>query len=197
VTFDHAGTWGAEVELELAEGTTVTPRMRFTVLPEGSTPAVGEPAPRSDSPTGTTADEIGAISTDPDPFPGAYERSVAEVVSSGQPAMVLFATPAFCRTGICGPTMEVVKSVAADYADAVGFVNVEPYRLHMTPNGLQPELDAAGNLQPVAAAVDYGIPSEPYLFVIDAEGDVFATFEGVVADDELRAALDEVISAAA
>ena len=120
-----------------------------------------------------------------------------EVVSSGTPSMVFFATPAFCQTGICGPTMEVVKSVAKDYADRVAFVNVEPYRLTETPNGLQPELDAQGNLQPVQAVLDYGIPVEPYLFVVDAQGDVFATFEGTVGTDELRETLDAVLEAMA
>ena len=93
--------------------------------------------------------------------------------------------------------MEVEKSLAADYEGEVGFVNVEPYRLHMTPNGLQPELGAEGQLQPVQAVLDYGIPTEPYLFVVDAQGDVFATFEGVVGEDELRATLDEVLVEAA
>ena len=93
--------------------------------------------------------------------------------------------------------MEVVKSVAKDYADRVAFVNVEPYRLTETPNGLQPELDAQGNLQPVQAVLDYGIPVEPYLFVVDAQGDVFATFEGTVGTDELRETLDAVLEAMA
>ena len=55
-------------------------------------------------------------------------------------------------------------------------------------DGLRPRLDADGHLQPVPAALDYGIPVEPYLFVVDAQGDVFAKFEGIVGGDELRAA---------
>ena len=157
VDFDCAGEWGAEVEADMPDGSVATQRLRFTVLAEGSTPGIGEPAPRSDSLTAATPDEVATVSTDAEPFPGAYERTVGEVVSAGEPSMVFFATPAFCATGICGPTMEVVKSVAADYADRVGFVNVEPYKLHMTANGLQPELDAQGNLQPVQAVIDYGL----------------------------------------
>ena len=194
VDFDCAGEWGAEVEAGSDGGTVATQRMRFTVYPHGTTPGIGEPAPLSASPTAATPDEVKTVSSDPDPYAPAYAHTVAEVVSSGEPSMVFFATPAFCRTGICGPTMEVVKSVAVDYADRVELVNVEPYRLTMTPNGLQPELDAQGNLQPVQAALDYGIPLEPYLFVVDADGDVFATFEGAVGADELREALDSVLA---
>jgi hypothetical protein len=196
VDLDCAGEWGLEVTAHLADGSTATERMRFEVHASGTTPAVGQPAPRSDSPTATTVEELRLISTDPDPFPGAYERSVAEVVTAGQPSLVFFATPSFCQTGYCGPTVNLVKSVAIDYADRIGFVNVEPYELHMTENGLQPALDADGQLQPVQAVIDYGIPVEPYLFVVDAAGDVFAKFEGVVGEDELRASIEDALAQA-
>ena len=110
---------------------------------------------------------------------------------------MFFATPAFCQTGYCGPTVNLVKSVAIDYEDDIGFVNVEPYELHMTENGLQPVLDEDGQLVPVQAVLDYGIPVEPYLFVVDAEGDVFAKYEGVVGADELRAAIEDVLAQSA
>jgi hypothetical protein len=194
--FDCAGEWGVEVRADLQDGTTASQRMRFQVHPAGTTPAIGDPAPRSDSLTATTIEEIRLVSTDSEPFPGAYERTVAEVVTAGQPSLVFFATPSFCQTGVCGPTVNLVKSVAADYQGRVGYVNVEPYKLHMTENGLQPELDAEGRLQPVQAVIDYGIPVEPYLFVVDAEGDVFAKFEGVVGADELRGAIEDVLAEA-
>ncbi len=44
--------------------------------------------------------------------------------------------------------------------------------------------------------LDYGIPVEPYLFLVDASGDVFAKFEGVVGADELRASIEDVLAAA-
>ena len=193
VDLDCAGEWGLEVTARLADGTTASERMRFEVHASGTTPAVGQPAPRSDSLTARSTSEIGLISTDPDPFPGAYERTVAEVVTAGQPSLVFFATPSFCQTGYCGPTVNLVKSVALDYRDRIGYVNVEPYELTMTANGLQPALDAQGQLQPVQAVIDYGIPVEPYLFVVDAQGDVFAKFEGVVGEDELRAAIEDAL----
>ena len=36
---------------------------------------------------------------------------------------------------------------------------------------------------------------EPYLFLVDAEGNVFAKFEGIVGGDELRAAVEDVLAA--
>jgi hypothetical protein len=194
--FDCVGEWGAEISIRLADGSSVSERLRFTVHPLGSTPAIGDPVPLSDSLTATTPEEVARISTDLHPYLAAYDKTVAETVTSGRPSLVFFATPAFCQTGFCGPTVELVKSVAREHEGAVEFVNVEPYELHMTDNGLQPLLDEAGQLQPVAAAVEYGIPVEPYLFVVDAQGRAFAKFEGIVGGDELRAAIEDVLAAA-
>jgi hypothetical protein len=193
VGFDCAGEWGAEIAFELPDGSTARQRVRFEVLPHGTTPAIGAPAPRSESPTARTAAELAAISSDPHPWPPAYDTSVAEAVTSGRPSLIFFATPGFCQSGYCGPTVELVKSVAREYEDEVDLVTVEPYELRATSNGLQPALDEDGHLRPVAAARDYGIPVEPYLFVVDAAGDVFARFEGIVGADELRAALEDVL----
>jgi hypothetical protein len=194
VDLDCAGEWGMEVTATMPDGSTASARLRFQVHASGTTPAVGQPAPRSESPTASTLDELRLISTDPDPYPGAYERTIAEVVTAGQPSLIFFATPSFCQTGYCGPTVSLVKSVALDYRDRVGFVNVEPYELQTTENGLQPKLDAAGDLIPVQAVLDYGIPVEPYLFLVDANGDVFAKYEGVVGEDELRGAIEDVLA---
>ena len=54
----------------------------------------------------------------------------------------------------------------------------------------------AANLDQFRSVVDYGIPVEPYLFLVDAEGDVFAKFEGVVGADELRGAIEDVLGRA-
>jgi hypothetical protein len=194
--FGSPGEWGAEISFEQADGSIVRQRVRFEVHPEGSTPAIGTQAPRSDSPTGQTLDDVRRISTDPHPYLDAYDSTIAEAVTSGRPALVFFATPGFCQSGYCGPTVELVKSVAREYEDRVEFVSVEPYRLEPTANGLQPVLDVDGRLQPVAAAAEYGIPVEPYLFVVDAAGDVFARFEGIVGGDELRAALEDALAEA-
>jgi hypothetical protein len=198
--FDCVGEWGAEIALAAADdadGPELHERVRFSVQGLGSVPGIGQPAPRSETLTADTPAELAGISTDPQPYAQAHDTTVAEAVTSGQPALVFFATPAFCQSGACGPTVELVKRVAREHEDAVDLVIVEPYELHETEHGLQPALDEEGRLQPVAAALEYGILVEPYLFVVDAAGDVFARFEVVVGEDELRAALADVLAAAA
>jgi hypothetical protein len=189
--FDCSGEWGAEVTAHLPDGDRVA-RVVFDVQPTSTTPAIGAPAPRSETPTADTPQGIAAISTDPDPDPDFYRQSIAQAVTSGKPSMLVFATPAFCQTRTCGPALDVIKDVAADFKDEVVFVNVEPYLLQETPNGLQPLLDDKGRLQPVEAVLDYGLVTEPYTFVVDADGNVAAKFEGMAGADELRSALESV-----
>jgi hypothetical protein len=197
IDFDCVGEWGAEVSVELPDGSSASERLRFEVHAADGTATIGTAAPRSDSPTAMTLEEARLLSSDPHPYPAAYDTTVAEAVASGRPSLIFFATPAFCQSGFCGPTVELVKSFAREHEDDLDLVIVEPYRLHMTDNGLQPLLDGEGHLQLVAAAVAYGIPVEPYLFVVDAGGDVFAKFEAIVGGEELRAAIEDVLAEAA
>jgi hypothetical protein len=57
-------------------------------------------------------------------------------------------------------------------------------------------LDANGQLQPVEAVREYGLLTEPYIFLVDGEGTITASFEAVVGEAELRTALDELTGAA-
>ena len=185
------GDWGLAVTATLPSGT-VTTKVQFAVQPSGTIPAIGAAAPQSDSPTAATLDEVKKISTDDDPDPDFYKLSIAQAVTSGKPSAILFATPQFCQTATCGPTLDHLKAIAKDFKGTIDFVNVEPYQLLLTEQGLQPKLDAEGHLQAVQAAIDWGLVTEPYLFIVDKEGRVFASFEGVLGEDEVRAALTEV-----
>ena len=193
-TFETPGTWTA-VFITTAPGTTEERlAMTFDVAEEGFAVAVGEPAPASDTPT---ADDVGGdldrLTTDTSPDPRFYTTSVADALSANEPFVLVFATPAFCQTAQCGPTLDHVKELSADYPDAT-FINVEPYQLEFTEGRLQPVLDANNRLQAVPSVLDWGITTEPWVYVVDAEGVVRGSFEGVFSDDELRDALDAVVS---
>jgi hypothetical protein len=48
------------------------------------------------------------------------------------------------------------------------------------------------NKGPRPQVEDFNLPSEPWLFVIDADGEVSTAIEGAFSKQELEAALDEV-----
>ena len=72
------------------------------------------------------------------------------------------------------------------------FINVEPYVLEYTDGQLQPVLDANQQLQAAPATDEWGLLSEPWIFVVDGDGIVRGSFEGVVGEAELERALAEV-----
>jgi hypothetical protein len=191
VNLTEAGLWGAEFTTAAAGGTSETVRLTFDVVPTGTTLRAGAQAPASKTPTAASAADIAKISSDPTPDPAFYQTSVDTAVKDGKPFLLAFATPKFCTTAQCGPTLDRVKPLVKDYP-TVAFINVEPYELTVTNGQLQPVLDPQGQLQPVQAVNEWGLLSEPYIFVVDRTGTITATFEGIVGADELRAALDAV-----
>jgi hypothetical protein len=177
VSFDRPGKWGAEVSVA-GNGLDETIRASFEVQHDSSTPGIGDKVPSSDTPTASGREAIARISTDPRPDPRFYELSVAEALRAHQPFVVVFATPKFCTSAVCGPMLDNVKAVARRHRD-ITFVHVEPYELPADPS----------RLEPVASAVDWGLPSEPWTFVVDARGRVAAKYEGALTQRELSAAL--------
>jgi hypothetical protein len=94
--------------------------------------------------------------------------------------VLLFATPQLCQSRICGPVVDVAEQVKRDAGDDVAFIHQEIY----TENDIN-----KGERQPVT---DYGLPSEPWLFVIDKEGTITTAIEGAFSVEELQAAVDQV-----
>lgn len=177
--FESTGKWGAEVTVngpDLEE----TVRASFEVTAKPSTPAVGERVPPSKTPTADD-NKLSAISTDDNPNPRFYDTSIDEAVSAGKPFVVTFATPKFCSSAVCAPTLDIVKRASRDWPKTE-FIHVEVYK----------NLDDPGNLKPVDAVLEWKLPSEPWVFVVDGDGEVAAKFEGTLSPEELDAALKDL-----
>jgi hypothetical protein len=176
-TFDRPGQWEALIDVQ-GGGYDAQVKTVFEVKQEGTTPEIGEKAPAVDTPTASDVDDFSEITTDSDPNPRFYELSIADALTAEKPAVIVFATPKFCTSQVCGPTLSLVKVVAEDFPH-VNFVHVEPYDLNKVPE----------KLDPVPAVTAWGLPSEPWVFVTDGRGRVAAKYEGGVAPRELTALL--------
>ncbi len=186
--FGEAGDWIAEFT-STKDGLTEKTRVQFTVAATSSTPAVGSKAP--DTPTPTLADvggDVHRISTDQNPDPSFYEISEHDALAQHKPFVLVFATPAFCQSRQCGPTLDAVKDFAKT-EPGITFINVEPYKLQYANGSLQPIFDATGNLQPTDVTNAWGLLSEPWIFVVDRNGIVQGSYSLIFTTDELKAAV--------
>ncbi len=191
--FPTAGSWGAQFTLTVGDTAPEVIRVGFDVQQESAVVAVGDPAPASDTPTLADVDgDIARISTDDEPVEAFYETSVADALAAKEPFVVAFATPKFCQTAQCGPTLDRVKPIAAAHPD-VTFINVEPYQLEVVDGQLQPVLNGdPPRLTPAASTGDWRLLNEPWVFVVDRHGIVTASFMLIFSDEELEAAVAAV-----
>ena len=190
-TFTEAGDWIAEFTSSKG-GLTERTQVQFPVAATSSAPPIGAKAPDTKSPTlADVGGDVERISTDTSPDPAFYQVSVHDALATGKPFVLVFATPAFCRTAQCGPTLDGVKAVAKTES-GVTFINIEPYKMTFADGHLQPVLDAGNNLQPTDVTNAWGILTEPWIFVVDRTGIVRASFSVIVSADELTKAIDAV-----
>ncbi|HYC06490.1 MAG TPA: hypothetical protein VEG29_01070 [Candidatus Binatia bacterium] len=186
--FSEAGDWIAEFQ-STKDGLSERTRVQFQVAATSSTPAVGAKAPST--PTPTLADvggDVHRISTDQNPDPSFYQVSESDALAQHKPFVLIFATPAFCQSRQCGPTLDAVKAFAKT-EPGITYINVEPYKLQYTNGSLQPVFDANGNLQPTDVTNTWGLLSEPWIFVVDKDGIVRGSFSLIFTTDELKAAV--------
>src|SRR5262245_44268311 len=188
-TFPSAGNWMATFTTSAPNSATQEIPFSFDVKEKASVIQKGQPAPSVDTPTlADVGGDVTKISTDTDPNPAFYQTSVADALAAHKPFVLVFATPKFCQTKTCGPTLDKVKAVAAKHPD-ITFINVEPYLLEDVDGQLQPKPDASGNLQAAPATVAYGLLTEPFVFVVGGDGKVTASFELIFTPEEIDAAL--------
>jgi hypothetical protein len=185
ISFTEAGIWGAEITTA-SGGAQETVRLTFSVQPSTKMIRVGDRAPASKTPTGDPA----RISTDSRPEPAFYTTSVDAALAQRKPFVLAFATPKFCTSGQCGPTLERVKPFVARYP-SVTFINVEPYVLNDDGGQLQPVL-TKNNLTPAQPTNEWGLLTEPWIYVVDRDGIVRSSLGLIFSESELAAAIDAV-----
>lgn len=179
INFPANGEW--RIAALIKEGDKLT----ATLLPSAQVgqftqvPAVGDPAPRIHTPT---AAEVGGdleqITTRVPPDT-QNEADFADVVGK-KPIVLLFSTPQFCQSRVCGPVVDVAEQVKEDYGDEVEFIHMEIYNDNDPNKGIRPQVRA------------YRLPSEPWLFVIDANGTIQTALEGAFGVEELTQAVEGV-----
>lgn len=180
--FPQPGAYQMEV-LARRRGRALPPvRLEFQVTEEGVGPKVGEPAPPSRQPVLRDVQDIDDIDSSLPHRPHMHSMRIAEALGQGRPVVIAFATPAFCVSRLCGPVMdEVMDPLYAKYRQQAIFIHVEPYDLRTAREGR--------GLVLTQTMREWGLMSEPWVFVLDGKGRVAAKFEGIVSREEVEEVL--------
>jgi hypothetical protein len=175
-TFGQEGTWKGQAKFS-GDTTGFTMKLPATAV----APIPGAAAPRAASPT--TADALGVnpICTRKPECP-LHTVSLADVVGAGKPVAVLFATPALCTSAYCGPVLDEMLDIMGPYEDRVTFVHVDIYK-SLTSSTLSPPVEA------------WNLPSEPWLFGVDAAGTITARLDTAFGKTEMVSLFDGLVGA--
>ncbi|MBI2912638.1 MAG: hypothetical protein HYY03_01815 [Chloroflexi bacterium] len=187
VSFDRAGRWGLEASVT-RDGRQLEPALfQFDVQEKTPEPAIGDPAPASRQLTTKDVADVAEIDSSYPLRPQMHDITVADALAAGKPIVLAFATPAFCESRTCGPVMDTVMDpLYQKYKDQAVFIHIEPYQLQ--------ELRAGIDRIPVPATEEWGLQTEPWVFVIDRQGMIAAKFEGITGLDEVEATLAKVLA---
>jgi hypothetical protein len=186
-TFDTAGNWGIEIQTQLpGQAQPSASRLRLEVKPKSDVPNVGQPAIATKTATVADTPDTSRLSSGTPVNPAMYQISLDAALQSGKPTALLFATPAFCASATCGPSLQVLEGLQKTYGDKMNFIHVEVYKY---PFG-----ESAGKGDLSAPMVAWGLKSEPWLYLIDAKGTIAARFEGGITQEELGPALEKLIT---
>jgi hypothetical protein len=144
-------------------------------------PRPGQQAPRIHTPT--AADVGGDLSKITTRIPPDTQNKVDYADALGkEPIVLLFATPQFCQSRVCGPVVDVAEQLKQEDGDKAAFIHMEIYKDNDPSKGVRSQVRA------------FNLPSEPWLFAIDRQGKVSSVIEGAFGLDLLRRTVDKAVA---
>jgi hypothetical protein len=185
-TFDAAGIWDARIQGDV-DGGPVDASTRFEVLAAPTLPAPGQPALRTENLTADAPDaeavDSRAIDGAPIPDPELHAGTIRDALAEGRPILALFATPVYCQSQFCGPTVDALAEVAAEGPADTAYIHVEIWHDFQAS-----EINRA--------AADWllrdGDLTEPWLFLIDRDGTIVDRWSPLFDPEEVRAELSSL-----
>ena len=146
----------------------------------GGPPDVGDRAIKVHTQTGEdVGGNLTRLSTRIPPAREMLQTDFADVVGR-KPVVLLFATPALCKSRTCGPVVDIAEEVRAQNGKGVTFIHQEIYQDNDPGKPLRSQVTR------------WRLKTEPWAFVIDQHGKVAARFEGVFSVGELARAVERV-----
>ncbi len=181
VDFEKNGSYLAIAMIKTADGKLEVSRVPSpTVGQYPKVPRVGERPPKIDTLTAAdVGNDLEKIDTrvPPDQM---HKVNFAEVLGK-KPIVLVFATPALCQSRVCGPVVDVAQQVADEYEPKADFIHQEVYVDNEIEKGIRPQLKA------------FGLPTEPWTYLIGKEGVIKDRLSGAYGVAELEEAMQSIV----
>jgi hypothetical protein len=180
LTLERPGPWGVEIVVHEVQGATQAARLSVTALARPHAPLPGTAAPRSRNLIASDVSDLRQIDSSEPPDPRLHQTRIADAIRQSRPQLIVFATPKYCTSRVCGPVLDVVRTLIPAYGDRLAFVHEEIWQ--------------AGGTQRLSPVVEeWNLRSEPWIFIVDGAGVIRARFEGLTTRRELETALRQTL----
>ena len=183
----EGGLYQLDINLTSSNGVEIFAQTNILVQDDPQTPAVGTAAPASVTYKAGDKEDLSQITSALIPDPDLYQLSINEALQQGKPLVVVFATPAFCVSATCGPQLEELAKVKDVIGTRANFIHVDVFEDPHLIEGGRP----TGDLVP--AVLEWGLPTEPWTFIVDKNGLISAKFEQLATATEIEIKLLEIL----
>jgi hypothetical protein len=188
VVFDAPGIWQATVSAEI-DGLAQRMNATIPVTERSPIPAPGDRALRTENLT-RDSKAVSACAIDSMacgggdiPDPELHEWTIADAIKEGRPALVLFGSPAYCVSQMCGPEVQEVQRLANEYPDRAVYIHVEIWKENSSDAQVMNR-----------AAADWlyrdDNMTEPWLYLVGADGIILDRWGSLFDPDEVAAELE-------
>lgn len=113
-----------------------------------------------------------------------HSATIADGLAQHKPMVLFFGEPGYCVSKTCGPTVQILQPAYQKYRDRFLFEHIETH--YPAAN------DQVGKDNPVFDA--FGLHTDPWVFVVNAQGVITDRFEGPLTTDELIQSLDGTLA---
>jgi hypothetical protein len=166
VPFDKKGPWAVLAVTKSGNTFVAAPsQVQVTTAKADQIPDVGETPPKVATDTLASVKGNEKLLDTRVPPSDMHADSFDQVLGK-KPVALLFSTPQLCQSRVCGPVTDVALQLKAKYGDKIEFIHQEVYVDNDTNKGLRPPLEA------------FHLRTEPWLFVVGADGKITARLEG-------------------
>jgi hypothetical protein len=182
INFPSNGEWRIAALIKQGDELTATLLPSAVVGEFSGIPRPGDPAPKMHTPT---AEEVGGdLSQITTRIPPDTQNKVDYADALGkEPIVLLFATPQFCESRVCGPVVDVAEQAKQESGDEAAFIHMEIWEDNKPGTKVRPQVRT------------YKLPTEPWLFTINSKGVISSAVEGAfgleLMDEVLQKAVAE------